>query len=90
MKRAHITVTGMVQGVGYRSYTRNYAKELGLKGFVKNLNNGNIEIVIEGYDKQMQTFVQLLRKGPWGAKVRDIDIDWRDPTNEFTDFEVKK
>jgi len=89
MKRAHIRVVGLVRGVGFRSYARNYAKELALKGFVKNLNDGSVEIVVEGYEKQMSTFLQVLRKGPWGAKVEDLQIEWEDPTNEFNDFEVK-
>ncbi len=89
MKRAHIIVSGLVAGVGYRSYTRNYAKELGLNGFVKNLHSGKVEIVVEGYDKEIQTFLQILRKGPWGAKVDDIDVDWEDPTNEFDGFKIE-
>jgi acylphosphatase len=83
-------VTGLVTGVGYRSYAKNYAKDLGLKGFVKNLPSGKVEIVVEGYDKEIQTLLQILRKGSWGAKVEDIDVDWQEPTNEFTDFEIKK
>lgn len=79
----------MIQGVGYRSYARNYARELGLKGFVKNLRSGKVELVVEGYDKEIQTLLQILRKGSWGAKVEDIDVDWQEPTNEFKDFEVK-
>lgn len=89
MKRAHIFVSGMVHGIGYRSYARNYARELGLKGFVKNLRDGRVEIVAEGYDKQIQTLLQLLRKGPWGSKVKDIQIDWEDPKNEYEDFRVE-
>lgn len=89
MKRARIIITGLVTGVGFRSYTRNYAKEIGLKGYVKNLRDGTIEVVAEGYDKQFQTFLQLLRKGPLGAKVKNIDVDWQEPRNEFEGFEVK-
>ena len=89
MKRAHIFISGMVHGVGYRSHARNYAKELDLKGFVKNLRDGRVEIVAEGYDKQIQTFLQILRKGPWGAKVSDLKIEWEEPTNEYEDFSVE-
>ncbi len=89
MKRAQIIVSGMVHGVGYRSYVKNYAKEIGLKGFVKNLRDGRVEIVAEGYEKQFQTFMQLLRKGSWGAKVKNIEVDWKEPTNEFQDFTVE-
>ena len=89
MKRAHIWVSGLVRGVGYRSYTRKYAAELELKGFVKNLRDGRVEIVVEGYDPQIKTFLQILRKGPWGAKVKDIEVDWGEPTNEYEEFVVE-
>ena len=86
MKRAHIVVAGLVTGVGFRSYARNNAKELDLKGFVKNLRDGRVEIIAEGYEKQLQTFLTVLRKGPWGSKVKDIDGSWEDPTNEYDEF----
>lgn len=89
MKRAHIVVTGLVHGVGYRSYTKNYADELELKGFVRNAKPNKVEIVVEGYDKGINTFLQILRKGSWGAKVEDVEIDWEDPTGEFKDFEIR-
>ncbi|MBI3190963.1 acylphosphatase [archaeon] len=88
MKRAHIVISGLVTGVGYRSYARNYANDLGLKGFVRNTKSGKVEIVIEGYDTEIQKFLQVLRKGSWGAKVEDIDVSWEDPTNEFEDFKI--
>ncbi|MCX6815533.1 MAG: acylphosphatase [Candidatus Aenigmarchaeota archaeon] len=89
MKRARIVVSGLVHGVGYRSYVRNYAKEIGLKGFVKNLSTDRVEIVAEGYGNQFDTFLQMLRKGPLGSKVKDIRVDWEDPVGEFKDFAVQ-
>jgi len=89
MKRARITVSGLVHGVGYRSYVRNYAKELGLKGFVRNVHDDKVEIVAEGYEKQFNTFLQILRKGPQGAKVKDVRVEWEDATNEFEDFRIE-
>jgi acylphosphatase len=89
MKRGRIIVSGLVHGVGYRSYVRNYAKELGLKGFVKNLPNSRVEIVVEGYEKPIQTFLQVLRKGPWGSRVEDIKTEWEDPTNKYDDFKIE-
>lgn len=89
MKRVRILVSGLVHGVGYRSYVRNYAKELGLKGFVRNLPSDKVEIVAEGYEKQFNTFLQILRKGPWGAKVKDVNVQWEEPANEFDDFRIE-
>jgi len=89
MKRAHIRVRGLVHGVGFRSYAKRYAEELEIKGFVKNLRDGSVEVVVEGYDKQINLFLQILRKGPWGAKVQDIDVDYEEPRNEFRDFRIE-
>jgi len=80
----------MVQGVGFRSFVKKHAEDFGLKGFVRNLHGGNIELVIEGYDPQINSFFQALRKGPRGAQVEDIDIEWEEPTNEFKRFEIEQ
>lgn len=90
MKRAHIVISGIVQGTGFRSYAKKYADELELKGFVRNLRGGNVELVVEGYDPQINNFFQILRKGPQGAKIEDIEIEWEEPTNEFKGFEMER
>lgn len=89
MKRALILVSGMVHGVGYRSYAKKYASELGLTGFVKNQRDGSVQVVAEGYEKQIMTLAQILRKGPWGAKVKEVKVEWQDPTNEYTEFRIE-
>lgn len=89
MLRARLIVTGLVQGVGFRSYTRNNAKALGLNGFVRNRKDGRLEVVVEGYEKQIDGLLELLHKGPFGAQVEGIQVIWEDPTNEFKDFTVQ-
>jgi acylphosphatase len=89
MLRARLILSGLVQGVGFRSYARNNAKALGLKGYVRNLKSGRLEIIVEGYEKQIDDLLDLLHKGPFGSQVEDIQVIWEDPTNEFKDFTVE-
>ena len=89
MKRVHIIVKGFVQGVFFRSNTKEVATELGLKGYVKNLPDENVEVVAEGKEKEINKLIEFCKKGPSFAKVKDIDIKFQKPTNEFDDFEVR-
>ena len=89
MLRAKLVITGLVQGVGFRSYTRNNAKSLGLKGFVRNRKDGKLEVVIEGYEKQIDDLLDLMHKGPFHSQVENIEVIWEDPTNSFKDFTVE-
>ncbi len=89
MMRARLIITGLVQGVGFRSYTRNNAKSLGLMGYVRNTKSGKLEVVVEGYEKQIDDLLDLLHKGPFGAQVENIEVIWEDPTNSFKDFTVE-
>ncbi len=89
MLRARLIISGLVHGVGFRSYTRNNAKSLGLKGYVRNLRSGKVEVVIEGYQKQIDDLLDLMHKGPFHSQVEDIQVIWEDPTNAFKDFTVE-
>lgn len=82
-------IKGLVQGVFYRSSTQETAINLGLKGWVKNLPDGNVEAVFEGPADKVKQAVEWCYKGPPGAKVSKIDEKWSDYTGEFRDFGVK-
>ena len=89
MKRVHVLVRGMVQGVGFRAFVRRNAKRLGVKGFVRNLPDGfTVEIVAEGPDDAVDQLISIVRKGPPGAIVEDVYIEYEEPKNEFDDFEI--
>ena len=75
MKQYHIYVSGLVQGIGYRSFVQNKAQDLGLAGWVRNVANGQVEIMALGRDKQLQTFISVLKKGPFLARVKEIKIE---------------
>jgi len=86
--RAEIVVSGLVQGVGFRYFVMREAQKLGLKGFVKNLYTGEVLTVAEGEKAIVEELVQKLKVGPIHASVKSCKVDWQEPKNEFTDFEV--
>ena len=87
--RAHIIVSGLVQGVFFRVTTRQKAVSLGLRGWVKNLANGQVEAVFEGEKEKVQEMVEWTRKGFDSAQVDDIKVEWEEYTGKFSDFEVR-
>lgn len=87
--RAHIIVTGLVQGVGFRYFIYRKAVELGLKGFVRNLYDGNVEIVVEGEKDMIHILIDFAKVGPRMAYVKDVKVEWEEDKNEFNDFQIK-
>lgn len=87
--RAHIFVSGQVQGVFFRTETRKKARELGLAGWVKNLSDGRVEAVFEGDRGQVEQMLKWAESGPPGAIVGDLELVWEDFKGEFSNFEIK-
>lgn len=87
--RAEIIVNGLVQGVGYRYFVIREAQKLGLKGFTQNLYTGEVLTVVEGERDMVEEMIKKLKVGPIHASVKSCKVDWQEPKNEFTDFEVR-
>ncbi|MEO0096585.1 MAG: acylphosphatase [candidate division WOR-3 bacterium] len=87
-KRVHIFVSGKVQGVFYRDFTRRQAKRLNITGWVRNLLNGKVEVVAEGEEEDIKKFIEELKKGPPAARVENLGIKEEEPASEFDDFEI--
>jgi acylphosphatase len=87
--RAEIVVNGLVQGVGFRYFVMHEAQKLGLNGYVKNLYTGEVLTVVEGEKAVVEEMVKKIRVGPMHASVKSCNVDWQEPKNEFTEFEVK-
>ena len=87
--RAEIIVNGLVQGVGYRYFVVREAKKLGLKGYTKNLYTGEVLTVVEGERSIVEELIKKLKVGPIHASVKSCKVNWQEPKNEFTDFEVR-
>ena len=86
--RAHVHVTGKVQGVYYRANTRDTARERGLDGWVRNLDDGRVEAVFEGPEGDVDAMVEWCHDGSPRARVDDVDVDYEDPEG-LDGFEVK-
>ncbi len=86
VKRVHIIVSGNVQGVFFRYNTRRLALNLNLKGFARNLENGDVEVIAEGNEEAIKELIEFCKKGPVGAKVKDIKVDYEEMKNEFDGF----
>jgi acylphosphatase len=89
MKRAHIIISGRVQGVFFRSNTKIAADKLGLTGFIRNLDNGDVELVAEGSEEQIKRIITFCKNGPEYAEVANIDISYEEPKKEFTHFDIR-
>ncbi len=82
-------VIGRVQGVGFRYSAIHEARRLGVNGTVANLPDGSVEVVAEGEADRLTRFASWLRRGPPGAHVRDLQIQWTPCTGRYADFEVE-
>ena len=87
--RAHIFVSGRVQGVFFRSAAAETADGLNLNGWVRNLSDGRVEIVAEGDKEAAQSLIDWCYDGPPNAQVGGVEILWETPTGEFSSFEQK-
>lgn len=85
----HIIVKGLVQGVGFRYYVERQAVQLGLRGYVRNLYNGDVEIETEGDRSLVEEFIKEVKIGPRSAHVKDLKIEWTEYQNKFKGFEVR-
>lgn len=87
MIRAHIYFTGTVQGVGFRYTCRSYAVDLGLKGWVKNLPDGRVELWVEGAKDLIGDLVQKLTVH-FGGYIHKVQAEYLNAKNECTNFEI--
>lgn len=84
-----VQVSGEVQGVFFRAFTSRIAKSLNLRGYVRNLPHGIVEVVAEGHKDKLEEFINQLYAGPPEALVDKVDTKWSDFTGQFVHFEVK-
>lgn len=87
--RKYVLVSGKVQGVFFRSSTKKRAEELGLTGWVRNLEDGRVEAVFEGDQEKVEKMIEWCRKGPNYAMVEDIQVIPEKYTGEFNGFAVR-
>ena len=87
-QRVNIFISGRVQGVFFRQFIQEKAQELGLFGWVKNLADGRVEIIIEGGKEKIDKILTYLKQGPPLSKVESIEVDYQKYQGEFEIFEI--
>jgi acylphosphatase len=90
MIRAYLLIQGRVQGVGFRANTRRRANRLNLRGWVRNMRNGDVEIIVEGPEVEVDRFIAWCHRGPTSAYVSKVNVEKSEATNKFDGFAVKR
>jgi acylphosphatase len=86
--RAHLLISGKVQGVYFRQSTLLEAQNLGVKGWIRNLMDGRVEAVFEGEEHEVKMLVNYCRQGPPAAKVNNLDVSYGPFKGEFSNFSL--
>jgi len=86
--RAHIFVSGLVQGVFFRDHTSRWASSLGIRGWVKNCMDGRVEVLAEGEKTNIDDLISRLQQGSPMSDVEDVSVEWKEYTGEFENFRI--
>ena len=88
LKRVEAVYSGRVQGVGFRFTAEAIAAKSGARGWVKNLNDGRVEVVAEAEEKALKDFLQGIDQY-FSRYIQNVDIQWKASTGEFISFEIR-
>lgn len=89
MSRVKLTIHGRVQGVFFRQSTREMAERLGLTSWARNCPDGSVLAVFEGEMQSVEAAITWCRQGPPAARVSDLDIEWQEFLDEFSEFSIR-
>lgn len=87
-KKIYIKVSGRVQGVYFRYYTSQEAQKLDLTGWVRNTEDGGVEIVAEGEESKLKKLLAWTYQGPSNARVKKVEFEWKDFEGDFEEFKA--
>jgi len=88
VQRLHAVIHGDVQGVGFRYFVIDRARPLGVRGWVRNRPDGSVEITAEGERRNLEELLDVARRGPRGATVTDVDVEWAAASGTLGPFEI--
>ena len=88
-RRVHLFISGRVQGVWYRASMSNEAAKIGLNGWVRNLDDGRVEAVVEGMEDDVEKMIAWCHKGPPMARVDDVEAKDETPTGKEPPFKTR-
>lgn len=87
-QRVDLIVSGRVQGVGFRYYAYDEAIRIGVVGYVRNLYDGDVEVVAEGTKEQLRELIQAIKRGPAFARVVEVCENWEPARGQFREFRI--
>ena len=88
--RAHIFISGRVQGVFFRVETRDEATKRNVTGWVRNTYGDRVEAIFEGEKENVEKVIEFCKHGPLGARVIKVDVQWKEYTGEFENFKIRR
>jgi acylphosphatase len=88
--RSHVIIRGRVQGVYFRASAVYEAQNLGLTGWVRNCRDGSVEALAEGDRNKVEAWIAWCGRGPSGARVEKVEIQWLAYAGEFQAFQIKR
>jgi acylphosphatase len=86
--QAKIHISGTVQGIGFRWFVKSNAKSRGLTGWVKNTDDGGVEVLVQGEKAMIDKLIKLCHKGPFLAEVKSVEVEWEEEAEQFKDFKT--
>jgi acylphosphatase len=89
MRRVRVVISGLVQGVFFRAYTKDEAERLGLTGWVRNLPDGRVEALFEGQEEAIEKMIQWCHQGSPASVVTKVEVAEEPWTGEFKDFKIR-
>lgn len=89
VQRLSAQITGRVQGVGFRHFTRVTARDLSVSGWVRNEHDGTVRLEAEGPRSDLERLLDAVRKGPSAARVEHVNVEWEAATGQFSGFTVR-
>ncbi|MBE0645218.1 MAG: acylphosphatase [Bacteroidetes bacterium] len=89
MKTMHVVISGLVQGVGFRYFAMQKARAFGIRGYVRNLYTGEVEVVAQAEEEILHAYLADLRIGPRSAQVSSIRLVWQDDAEMYNSFDIR-
>ncbi len=89
MKQVHVFVSGYVQGIGFRNFIKHHAMKNGVKGWVRNTEDGRVEALFQGDEEKVRHMIAVSGKGPMLAEVKDVQTAWETVETVFDAFAVR-
>ncbi len=84
----YAVVKGRVQAVGYRDFVEQYAREHSLYGWIQNMQDGSVSLVLQGTPDELKDCIEVLNQGSLLSKVESLSVDWRTPEKLYDEFKV--